>query len=104
MTHSSVNHSRKAVYHHLHHPPPHHSILCYQLEMRHLVKKKLLGNYPLKHQSHKMIKQTQTIRWQQPTNCLSVFEHFVKLALKGLTRTGGLNKTSLYTSVVTICG
>ena len=27
---------------------------------------------------------TQTIRRQQPTNCLSVFDHFVGLALKGL--------------------
>ena len=26
----------------------------------------------------------QTIRWQQPANCLSVFNHFVGLALKGL--------------------
>ena len=32
-----------------------------------------------------MVKHTQTIRWQQPTSCLSVFDHFVKLALKGLT-------------------
>ena len=32
-----------------------------------------------------MVKHTQTIRWQQPTNCLSMFEHFVGLALKGLT-------------------
>ena len=31
-----------------------------------------------------MIKHTQTIRQQQPTNCLSVFDHFVGLALKGL--------------------
>ena len=30
-----------------------------------------------------MVKHTQTIR-RQPTNCLSVFDHFVKLALKGL--------------------
>ena len=28
---------------------------------------------------HKMIKQTQTICWQQPTNCLSVFDHFAGL-------------------------
>ena len=28
-----------------------------------------------------MVKHTQTIRGQQPTNCLSVFDHFVKLAL-----------------------
>ena len=31
-----------------------------------------------------MIKHTQTIRWQQPTNCLSVFNHLVGLALKKL--------------------
>ena len=31
-----------------------------------------------------MVKHTQTIRRQQPTNCLSVFDHFVKLTLKGL--------------------
>ena len=34
-----------------------------------------------------MVKHTQTIRREQPTNCLSVFDHFVKLALKGLTVT-----------------
>ena len=27
---------------------------------------------------------TQTIRWQLPTNCLNVFDHFAGLALKGL--------------------
>ena len=31
-----------------------------------------------------MVKHTQTIRRQQPTNCLSVFDHFVEFALKGL--------------------
>ena len=31
-----------------------------------------------------MVKHTQTIRGQQPANCLSVFVHFVGLALKGL--------------------
>ena len=31
-----------------------------------------------------MAKHTQTICRQQPTNCLRVFDHFVKLALKGL--------------------
>ena len=40
---------------------------------------------PFKHQPHNMVKHTQTIRLQQPTNCLSVFGHFVRLALKGLT-------------------
>ena len=31
-----------------------------------------------------MVKHTQTICRQQSTNCLSVFDHFVKLVLKGL--------------------
>ena len=30
-----------------------------------------------------MIKHIQTIRQQQPTNSLSVFDHFAELALKG---------------------
>ena len=34
-----------------------------------------------------MVKQTQTIRRQKPTNGLSVFDHFVGLTLKGLTLT-----------------
>ena len=38
-----------------------------------------------KQQPHRMVKQTQTICRQQPTNCLSVFDHFVGLALKSLT-------------------
>ena len=32
-----------------------------------------------------MVKHTQVIRRQKPTNCLSVFDHFVGLVLKGLT-------------------
>ena len=31
-----------------------------------------------------MVKHTETIRRMLPTNCLSVFHHFVGLALKGL--------------------
>ena len=31
-----------------------------------------------------MVKHTQTIRWLLPTNCLSVFDYFVGLALKEL--------------------
>ena len=31
-----------------------------------------------------MVKNTQTIRRQQPTNCVSAFDHFVGLALKWL--------------------
>ena len=33
-----------------------------------------------------MVKHTQTICWQKPTNCLSVFDHFVGWALKGLSK------------------
>ena len=40
--------------------------------------------WPFKHQPHKMVKHTQTIRRLLPTNCLSVFDHCVGLALKGL--------------------
>ena len=32
-----------------------------------------------------MVKHSQTIRQQLPTNYLNVFDHFVGLALKGLT-------------------
>ena len=39
---------------------------------------------PFKRQSQKMVKHTETIRRQQTTNCLSVFDHFVWLAFKGL--------------------
>ena len=31
-----------------------------------------------------MVKHTQTIRRQEPTNCLVVFDRFVGLAFKGL--------------------
>ena len=31
-----------------------------------------------------MVKHIQTIRRQQPTNCLGVFDHFVGLELKEL--------------------
>ena len=33
-----------------------------------------------------MVKHTQTICWQKLTNCLSVFDDFVGLALKGLKK------------------
>ena len=33
-----------------------------------------------------MVKHTQTIFQQQSTNCLSVFDHFVWLAFKGLNQ------------------
>ena len=31
-----------------------------------------------------MVKHIQAIRCQKPTNCLSVFDHFMTLRLKGL--------------------
>ena len=31
-----------------------------------------------------MVEDTQTICWKKPTNCLSMFDHFVGLALKEL--------------------
>ena len=36
-----------------------------------------------------MLKHTQTIRWQIPMNCLSVFDNFVELAFKGLKGDSG---------------
>ena len=44
-----------------------------------------LTSYPFKRQPHKMVKHAQTICQQQTTNCLSVFDYFVGLALKGLS-------------------
>ena len=43
-------------------------------------------NLVVNHWTANLIKSsnTQTIRRQQPTNCFSVFDHFVVLALKGL--------------------
>ena len=42
------------------------------------------GSWPFKRQLHKMVKHTQRIRRLLPTNCLSVSDHFVGLALKEL--------------------
>ena len=36
------------------------------------------------HQPHKMVKHTQTICPLLPTNCLSMLDDYVGLALKGL--------------------
>ena len=38
----------------------------------------------MKRQPYKMVKHIQTVLWLLPTNCLSVFNHFMGLALKGL--------------------
>ena len=39
---------------------------------------------PFKRQPHKIVKQTQAIRLLLSMNCLSLFYHFVGLALKRL--------------------
>ena len=51
-----------------------------------------------------MVEHTQTSRRQQPTNWLSVFDHFVKLALKGLTREEFRNEQALPTCPTTTIG
>ena len=38
-----------------------------------------------KRRPHKMLKHTQIIRQEQWSNCLSVFDHYLGLALKGFT-------------------
>ena len=43
------------------------------------------GTLPFKHKPHKTVKHTQTICRRQPKRCLGVFDHFVVLALKGLS-------------------
>ena len=43
-----------------------------------------------------MVKHTQTIRRQIATNCLSVFDHFVKLALKLLSFISGSQNFVLF--------
>ena len=48
------------------------------------VKVKVTAFSLFKRRPHKMVKQIQTIRRLLQTKCLSVFDHFVALALKGL--------------------
>ena len=42
-----------------------------------------------------MVKHTQTIRRLVPTNILSVFDHFVRLAFKGLKKSWWEESTKL---------
>ena len=53
--------------------------------------KKMKQNQPFMRQPHKMVKHAQKIGRQQPTNCLSVFDHFVGLVLKGLNKNMQIN-------------
>ena len=48
--------------------------------------------YLFKPQPPKMVRQTQVIRLQQPANCLSLFDHFVGLGLKGLIKSQKIHK------------
>ena len=50
-----------------------------------------------KRQPYKMVKHSYAIRHQQPTNCLSMFYHFVRLALKGLR----VEKKKVFTDYLT---
>ena len=53
-----------------------------------------LDNFsPFKCKHHNMVKHTQKNCWLLPTNCLSVFDHFVRLALKGLIMGPNMMKT-----------
>ena len=49
-----------------------------------------------------MVKHTQTVRRQQPRNCLSVFDHFVGLVLKRLKNETKIPKLN-YSSIEAIC-
>ena len=51
--------------------------------------------WPFKRQSHKMVKHIQKFVDKLPTNCLNVFDHFVKLALKRWKRQ--IKNRTLYT-------
>ena len=58
-----------------------HVFNCKILRGRRQISLKLTLEAPVQ----KMVKLTQAIRRLLPTNCLSVFDHFVGLALKGLS-------------------
>ena len=51
----------------------------------------ILKHQSFKRQPDKLVKQTQTIPRQQPKNGLSVFDHFVGIALKGLNATTNMS-------------
>ena len=57
---------------------------------------------PFERQPHEMVKYTQTIRRQKPTNCLSVFDHFVGLALKELKLSLDITNKNTFASQVNI--
>ena len=46
-----------------------------------------------------MVKHTHTIRWLLLTNCLSVFDYFVGLVLKGLKISGKIMRIDQYSTL-----
>ena len=60
---------------------------------------------PFKHQPHKIVKYTQTIRRQQPTNCLIACDRFVGLALKGLNfyKKYIINLPDIFSFLINLC-
>ena len=49
----------------------------------------------MKLQPHKMVNHIQTIRRLLAMNCLSVFDHFIGLAFKGLNTLPGFSATGI---------
>ena len=48
-----------------------------------MAKNGFVAEVTFQHQPHRVVKYAQTICRMLPTNCLSVFDHFMGLALKG---------------------
>ena len=59
-------------------------VISCQVKYKSIFVNLLRHNYPFKLQPHKMAKLTQTICELLPTDCLSVFDHFVELGFNGL--------------------
>ena len=57
---------------------------CVEYELR--VNSKVTGFNPLTADPTKWSNTVKKNRRQQPTNCLSVFDHFVGLAIEGLAK------------------
>ena len=56
-------------------------ILPLKKKVPYLLEKMAMSAQPVKRQTIKMVKDSQAIRWQQPANCLRVFDHFLGLGL-----------------------
>ena len=56
-------------------------ILPLKKKVPYLLEKMAMSAQPVKRQTIKMVKHSQATRWQQPANCLRVFDHFLGLGL-----------------------